>query len=90
MKQLKSHLEKNHLARAVLCVAMACLAPASASAATADEPPRETLPSFGELIAKPQEVARSYDEALDALAVKIAQNIRHQLRPASARISAVP
>lgn len=46
--------------------------------------------SFGELVAKPQEVARSYDEAIEALAAKIAQNIRQQFRPASARISAAP
>ena len=42
--------------------------------------------SFGELVEKPQEVARSYDEALEALAAKIAQNIRQQFKPASARV----
>ena len=50
--------------------------------------PTHRWSSFGELVAKPQEVARSYDEAIEALALKIAQNIRQQFRPASARISA--
>ncbi|VTU36882.1 hypothetical protein [Variovorax sp. RA8] len=52
--------------------------------------PAHRWSSFGELVAKPQEVARSYDEALEALAARIAQNIRQQFRPASARISAAP
>jgi len=50
--------------------------------------PTHRWSSFGELVAKPQEVARSYDDAIEALALKIAQNIRQQFRPASARISA--
>jgi hypothetical protein len=52
--------------------------------------PTHRWSSFGELVAKPQEVARSYDEAVEALVAKIAQNIRQQFRPASARISAAP
>jgi len=39
---------------------------------------------------KPQEVARSYDDAVDALAAKIAQNIRQQFEPAPARVSSAP
>jgi hypothetical protein len=39
--------------------------------------------SFDEIIGKPQEVAGSYDDAVNALAAKIAQNIRAQAGTAS-------
>jgi hypothetical protein len=43
--------------------------------------------SFDEIVGNPQEVAGSYDDAVNALAVKIAQNIRAQVGPASAQPS---
>jgi hypothetical protein len=44
--------------------------------------------SFDEIVGKPQEVAGSYDDAVNALAIKIAQNIRaQQAGPASAQPS---
>ena len=45
--------------------------------------------SFNELFEHPQEVARSYDYAIDALAKKIAQNVPTQVPPISARSSSV-
>jgi hypothetical protein len=41
--------------------------------------------SFNELFDRPQEVAQSYDYAVDALAAKIARNIRAQAPPAAVR-----
>ncbi|BEP53038.1 hypothetical protein GmRootV118_02820 [Variovorax sp. V118] len=41
--------------------------------------------SFNELFDHPQEVAQSYDYAVDALAAKIVQNIRAQAPPAAVR-----
>jgi len=46
--------------------------------------------SFNELFEHPQEVAQSYDYAVNALAKKIAQNIRTQAPPISTRSSSVP
>jgi hypothetical protein len=43
--------------------------------------------SFDEIVGNPQEVAGSYDDAVNALAVKIAQKIRAQVGPASAQPS---
>jgi hypothetical protein len=41
--------------------------------------------SFNEMFDHPQEVAQSYDHAVDALAAKIARNIRAQAPPAAVR-----
>lgn len=41
--------------------------------------------SFNELFEHPQEVAQSYDYAVNALATKIARNIREQVPPSSVR-----
>lgn len=43
--------------------------------------------SFDEIIGKPQDVAASYDDAVNASAVKIPKNIRAKERPASAQPS---
>ena len=51
-------------------------------------PPRWA--SFDELVGKPQEVAKSYEDAVDALAARIAKNIREQFEPATARVSSAP
>jgi len=42
---------------------------------------RDRWGSFGELVAKPQEVTRSYDDAVTALATRIAKNIRASTAP---------
>jgi len=42
---------------------------------------RDRWGSFGELVAQPQAVARSYDEAVTALAGRIAKNIRANTAP---------
>lgn len=42
---------------------------------------RDRWGSFGELVAQPQEVARSYDDAVTALATRIAKNIRASTAP---------
>jgi len=41
--------------------------------------------SFSEMVERPQQVAESYDYAVNALAKRIAQNIRTQAPPAAAR-----
>lgn len=46
--------------------------------------------SFNELYDRPQEVVQSYDAAIDALATKIAANIRARTGPVSKAVSAVP
>lgn len=46
--------------------------------------------SFNELFEHPQEVAQSYDYAVNALAKKIAQNIRTQAPPIATRSSSAP
>lgn len=42
---------------------------------------RDRWGSFGELVAQPREVARSYDDAVTALATRIARNIRASTAP---------
>jgi len=42
---------------------------------------RDRWPNFGELVAHPQDVARSYDDAVTALATRIARNIRANTVP---------
>jgi len=42
---------------------------------------RDRWGSFGELVAKQQEVTRSYDDAVNALATRIARNIRASTAP---------
>jgi len=42
---------------------------------------RDRWASFGELVAHPQDVARSYDDAVTALATRIARNIRANTAP---------
>lgn len=42
---------------------------------------RDRWGSFGELVAHPQDVARSYDDAVTALATRIARNIRANTAP---------
>lgn len=51
---------------------------------------RHRWASFDELVGKPQEVAQSYEDAVDALAARIAKNIREQFEPAPARVSSAP
>ena len=57
---------------------------ADASGDSSDSVPadaRDRWGSFGELVAQPQEVARSYDDAVTALATRIAKNIRANTAP---------
>jgi hypothetical protein len=51
---------------------------------------RHRWASFDEMVGKPQEVTGSYDAAVEALAARIAQNIREQFAPAPARVSSAP
>lgn len=47
--------------------------------------------SFNELVEHPQEVAQSYDHAVNALATRVAQNIRAQISPSAVVVrSAAP
>lgn len=42
--------------------------------------------SFSELVEHPKEVAQSFDHAVDALATRIAQNIRNNVQPGAAKV----
>ncbi|CKV01698.1 Uncharacterised protein [Mycobacterium tuberculosis] len=48
--------------------------------------PEHRWSSFSELVERPQEVVQSYDHAVDALATRIAQNIRAQVAPSSVAV----